>query len=310
MILNSCAWNKTIHELELLFEQSFGRKIHPKYLEWRYSKHGKPIFFSVEYQEEKIVASYSVFPIDIAVDNDLFTSAISMTTMTHPNWRGQNLFPKLATEMYNHLKDKNFLAVWGFPNTNSHLTFKRKLSWLDIHEIPTLVLNLKNLNFRSFISDSCVSTDHDFSLTYPPAPRDGFLRVNRTKEYLIWRYLENPVNEYHNYVLAYDGKVSSYVITKQYQDGVDLVDIQCVDVNEAYILLTHIIKLSLTQKLNHLSCWASVHHNVHGVLERLGFQNSSPITYFGGLLLSQTKLNFDFYDYRNWYIQMGDSDVY
>jgi hypothetical protein len=310
VILTSDDWKKNIEELESLFEQSFNRKIQHGYLDWRYSKRGKDIFFSIESRQEKVVSSYSVFPIDIAVDNDIYASAISMTTMTHFDWRGKGFFQKLATEMYAYLKDKNFVAVWGFPNSNSHLAFKNKLSWSDIYEIPTLVLSLTDANYQLFALNDYIQTDNNFSLNYPKNPRDGFLRVNRTKDYLVWRYLENPVNEYQNYVLAHNGEVTSYVVTKLYQGGLDLVDIQCFDLNEAYTLFIHIIKLSINRKLSQLSCWASIHHGVHGVLERLGFKNSSPITYFGGLLLSKTDLNFDFYDYRNWYIQMGDSDIY
>ena len=111
-------------------------------------------------------------------------------------------------------------------------------------------------------------------------------------------------------MLSCDGRVSSYVVTKSYGDGIDLVDIQTANPEEARALLVHIAKLSLDNGVRHISCWAPTHHYVHGVLERIGFQNSSPITYFGGRELIPSATPPGWLDYKNWYIQMGDSDVY
>jgi len=39
--------------------------------------------------------------------------------MTHPKYRGMKLFPQLAEQIYNKMKELDYLMVWGFPNNNS-----------------------------------------------------------------------------------------------------------------------------------------------------------------------------------------------
>ena len=310
MILVKPEWASTRERLEELFLASFARPIQPGYLDWRYADntHGD-LFFSIETSPPDVVASYSLFPVALVVDAQTYATAMSMTTMTHPGWRGKGLFPKLAGELYAHASSKDLGAVWGFPNTSSHAQFIGKLGWKDIYEIPTMTLDLGKADPRLSGSDS-VSTDDSFALEYPDAPRDGLIRVNRTTPYLRWRYARNPVNAYRNFVLASEGRVSSYVVTKSFGGGLDLVDIQIAKPEEAAILLSHVAAAARDQRLTSLHCWAPTHHWVHGALERLGFQNTAPITYFAARELVVSAAPPDWRDNRRWYYQMGDSDVY
>lgn len=45
-------------------------------------------------------------------------------------------------------------------------------------------------------------------------------------------------------------------------------------------------------------------------LERIGFHNGEPITYFGALALQAYLNQTELYDFRQWYLTMGDSDVF
>lgn len=311
MIVAKSDWPAMSEKLETLFLESFGRSMPPGYLDWRYWDNSQEhLLFAVEIQDQNPVASYSTFPVDLIVDGKTCRSAMSMTTMTHPRWRGKGLFQKLAAELYSTAAALQVAAVWGFPNANSHPTFNGKLYWSDIYEIPTMTSDLAKTDTGKFSLNTEVQRDDEFSLDYPDLPKDGLIRIQRSKSYLTWRYARNPVNAYHNFVLSRDGRVSSYVVTKSYGDGVDLVDIQPANPEEARALLTHIAKLSFDNGVRHIYCWASTHHSLHGVLERLGFENSAPVTYFGGRELISSAMHSDWFNYKNWYIQMGDSDVY
>jgi hypothetical protein len=56
--------------------------------------------------------------------------------------------------------------------------------------------------------------------------------------------------------------------------------------------------------------WLNVHLPLHRELEKHGFANNGPITYLGGKLLLPISGERDIYEYQNWYITMGDSDVF
>jgi GNAT superfamily N-acetyltransferase len=311
VIVGRADWPALREKLEALFLQSFGKSIEPGYFDWRYFNNGQEQFlFSIETADQLPIASYSAFPVELISNDEKFRTAMSMTTMTHPNSRGKGLFQKLASELYAHAERLQIAAVWGFPNANSHLTFNSKLFWSDIYEIPTMTLDVSKIDARKFALDSGIRRDNEFSSDYSQLPTDGLIRVHRSQAYLSWRYARNPANAYDNHVIARHGTVSSYVVSKMFGDGVDLVDIQTLNPEEARALLVHIVRVCYERNLRCIYCWAPSHHFVHGVLERLGFANLAPVTYFGGRDLKSPGMPSGWKNYRKWYIQMGDSDVY
>ena len=310
MILGLSEWSNYKERLEALFHDSFGKSIDPAYFDWRYiNNHKEQLLFSLEVDAQTVAASYSAFPVDLECDGEVVRTALSMTTMTHPEWRGKGLFPKLATELYSQSKGE-IAAVWGFPNANSHSTFINKLEWLDIYEIPTMALDLAKVQGGHFQDDSLVKRDDDFLEEYSHQHNDGLIRVHKSREYLRWRYAENPVNSYENHVISERGIVSSYVVTKAFGRSIDVVDMCFSNASEAKALLGHLIKKSVSDEMVSINCWMPTHHWSHAILERLGFTNVAPITYFAGRKLNPEKLPEQWASYRGWYLQMGDSDVY
>jgi GNAT superfamily N-acetyltransferase len=304
-------WNSWCPSIEALFRSSFGREVPNGYLDWRYINNSqKNILFNVEELNGSVIASYSACPVDLVQNNIIFPSMVSMTTMTSPASRGKGLFSKLGNELYEYAKELGVTTVWAFPNAGIHRLRVRDLNWIDIYEVPTLILDVSQLDSSGEKIEELVMRDDQFVLEYQKHPDDGLIRANRTRDYLHWRYTLHPSNDYRNYVLSQSGKVSSYVVTKRFQNGLDLVDIQTSSELEAFQLLSHIVNESIVEKLELLSCWAPIHHFVYPVLERIGFKNESPVTYFGGLELIHHAAPTGWRDYRNWYIQMGDSDVY
>jgi hypothetical protein len=230
--------------------------------------------------------------------------------MTHPEARGKGYFPLLANELYEDLKNKQIGLVWGFPNSVSHRAFKNKLGWKDLYEIPTLALKLTPSSAEQFKAHAGVIRDDQFDLNYPAAFADNLIRVQKNKRYLKWRYADNPVNEYANFVLLADGEASSHIVTKRYGDGVDIVDMQVANEADSWALLGHLIHEHIEAGFHCFRCWAPVHHFIHDILERLGFLNEAPITYCGGRPLHDGHCPPGWDAFSGWYIQMGDSDVY
>ncbi len=311
MIVRKERWEEIRDGIRALFVESFGRPIGEDYLDWRYFLNDSERFhFSIEASEIGTLASYSAFPVRLAASSQVFESAMSMTTMTHPAARGRGLFQALASELYSDLSGQRVGLVWGFPNANSHLTFVSKLGWKDIYEIPTLVLSLGGGATGAFQPSDRVVRDDGFRLDYDEAPQDRLIRVQKSRSYLQWRYARNPVNRYENFVLLKDGRVSSFVVTKRHGAGIDLVDIQCASGAEAQLLLSHVVHGYAEAGMARFECWAPLRHWIHPVLERMGFKNSAPITYFGARELVDGLAPEGWTRFENWYLQMGDSDVY
>ena len=77
-----------------------------------------------------------------------------------------------------------------------------------------------------------------------------------------------------------------------------------------YVNVLETIKKYSTDNVYKINVWCPIHHFMHEVLERIGFVNSSPVTYFIVKTLKKNILAKGWDDFRNWYIQMGDSDLY
>lgn len=308
--ISKANWNEWRLPLKVLFESSFGRDLSSDYLDWRYVNNQEEIFYSVIGETNSLLASYSVGPIRLTQNLTSHPTGISMTTMTHPNARGKGYFPVLAEDVYLRLANHGISFVWSFLNKVSHRIFIRDLKWSDIYEIPTLTLSLAG-QFEA-LNDGAVrvTEDSEFVLDYQPINYGELIRTERTSDFLTWRYLDHPVNSYNNYVIEKNGIVLSHIVTKNYLESIDLVDIQVSCEADAIDLLNFIIQKSIRDQRKTISCWASVHHFVHGILERLGFDNSEPVTYFCGRELIEGASPIGWRGFSNWYIQMGDSDVY
>jgi Acetyltransferase (GNAT) domain len=311
MIIKPDDWDALQTDLIALFSSSFNRSIEPGFFAWRYGKNPcGSLHFAVERNQQGVISSYSVSPSKLSCSDVIYDCALSMTTMTHPSARGKGYFPLLANELYQDLENQQIGLVWGFPNSVSHRVFNNKLGWKDLYEIPTLTLRISSFSADQLKKHADVGRDDRFDLSYPGESADNLIRVQKTKQYLKWRYVDNPVNKYSNFVLAAGGKASSYIVTKKYADDVDIVDMQVVNEGESRALLMHLIHHYFQEGIRCFRCWAPTHHFIHDILERLGFVNDSPITYFGARVLRDDRCPVKWGSFTGWYIQMGDSDVY
>ena len=66
-------------------------------------------------------------------------------------------------------------------------------------------------------------------------------------------------------------------------------------------LLLEVARIAVSESVGAISLWLNVTHPLHRTLERMGFENGAPITYFAGLALRPDLVNKGVYDFRNWH---------
>lgn len=303
---------KRIPEFQKLFMDCFNKKISKKFLEWRYINNPiEDMLVNVALDNDKIIANYSVSPCKIWINGNIEKAALSMTTMTHPSFRGKGLFTKLANGLYERMEKSDYKAVIGFPNNNSHLTFVKKLNWKDIYEIPTMKLDLLRTNNLRIYNNFNIINDKDFLLDYSKliSNSNNKIKIYKDLEYLKWRFRDNPINKYDNYVLVEDQNVVSSVIVKKFnKDEFDIVEINSL--NDIYTseILDFIIKIGKNNYMKYINMWCQLNNNNHEIAEKKGFVNCAPIIYFGVRPFKEKSINLS--AYNNWLVQMADSDVY
>ena len=300
-----------------LFRLSFQRETSRDYWQWRFCDNptGK-VQIELAWEEELLIGHYATSPVSLAIKGREYTTALSMTTMTHPSYRGRGLFPILASRLYERMRQDNYLMVWGFPNYQSHGIFRKSLLWKDIYEIPMFHLNLGDLSTTPNVSECIVEVtefDIEFDKLWEKVKFEKNVILKRDRKYLNWRYSLNPLHEYRILSYVVNDELMGYAVFKEYDSAIDIVDILTVKEEKiAKQLVLAILDISSRKGIkNGINIWMSVHQSLHLMFEKLGFKNCTPVTYFGARFLSNNETQSEEPSkYSSWYIQMGDSDVY
>ena len=251
----------------------------------------------------KIVANYSAVPIRCQIGNKEIKAALSLNTMTHPEYEGKGLFVELASRLYSKMESEQYSFIIGFPNYLSNGIFCKKLDWKNIYEIPTMEKELDG-NRKKMIERNAANRKEDWTRLCLHLPNQ--IHISKKYEYLKWRYIDHPTNQY--YLLKISDNCWS--IYHFYNKEMNLTEIHANEnVNENNDMLDQLTNFALLENVKKITVWCQTNTIMHGVLERRGFVNKTPIRYFGAKALAY-KEEIVLFDWRNWSICMGDDNVY
>lgn len=126
--------------LKALFREVFGHDRAEGHYEWKFGDNpaGPPIV-SVAQDGDRIVGQYALWPMKLRLGPEVILGAQSLDTMTHPSYRGQGMFTRLAKEAMQSAADHDVEVLVGFPNTQSYPGFIRKLDWDHTGDVPLYV---------------------------------------------------------------------------------------------------------------------------------------------------------------------------
>lgn len=297
-----------------LFGLAFGKKMSLDYWKWRYKQNpfGVEPMVCLMFDNDELIGHYAVFPVEMIIDSKIQLSAFSMTTMTHPDHQGKGIFKTLAQHLYEYIYTKfGINLIWGFPNLNSHYGFVKNLNWKDVGLLSNLKLETFvkireswNFEFEKF-DDFTISSSGNFDIS-------NQIRINKSKEYLNWRYFSNPDNQYFGIRHRYN---HNFFIVYKYFRFYDKLEIDIVEIEfgNNHLLLTELIecvvKVSFDdgKQISGMNLWCNIHSNNYILFEKIGFKPSLPLTYLGCRDIHSINTN---YSLNNWFISMGDSDVY
>jgi hypothetical protein len=307
------------HQIKELFEFVFKQKYSLDLWTWRFLNNPagqKKI--KLMWEDDLLIGQYAVSPVNIEINGQLFNSALSLGTMTHPNFEGKGVFKNLAKALYSDLQKNGCIGVWGFPNNNSHGGFINSLAWKNLGVQHSLEIKTNKLssndkilnNFNEFKIEKFELQHEEFINNL--VDKNSIIRVAKSKDYLNWRYTEKPEVNYYKYYGEVEGN-KFLVVCKVYfnnQSSTNYLNILELHVENYSIinsLLANIVSNIGVEILN-INIWKSLYSAEHLKLERIGFVLSNPQTYAGILPLTENVEILT--DFRNWNLNMGDSDVF
>lgn len=318
------------------------------YLKWEYLQNpdGNALI-TVGEINQIIVSQYIVLPHLYSIDKKLIPGSLSVNTLTHPDFRGNNIFEKLALDTFNRCKQENIFFTIGFPNPVSHPIINKKqifesagyltLLFKSFNPISTLISYFKNTNKKTgneiilTISDRFLSTQSDIGfldLDKDAGKYEEFLQkfndekqnvTLRSLKYLKWRYFNIPSRKYFLFKQETENKIKTIVIIRaKYIYGLRcgiLVDLMThTNSADIKILFNTINEIVKDNKLDLIFSAIPSHSMEFKLLKSVGFYS------FPKFLLPQ-KLAFivkrhleacphSVTDFRKWFLTFGDYDIF
>ena len=283
---------------------------------WRYleNPYGGPLI-DLMWSGDKLVGQYAVSPIDMSIDGKTYPCAFSLDTMTHPEYGGRGIFTRLATSLYHRIAQAGRVMVWGFPNENSRHGFIKRLAWFDVASIPMLCLRSRLDGYPQTEIRPLEEVDTQVDDLFQQERKHWYCLAVRSAQYLEWRFFHRPGRRYYAAGAFYGGKLVGYSIYKLFrtreQTVGDIVDLFCVqDVGVFTDLIIWTAQDLIRQGVQVVDIWMNEHSPFYSVLQAIGFVSGALYTFFGGRVFSSALSTERLMEWPNWYIQMGDSDVY
>lgn len=215
------------------------------YLKWEYEDNpaGKAIL-EVAQAEDQLVAQYLVLPRMFSVFGATVMGSLSVNSLTHPDYRGQGLFGKLANAVYERCSKNGCQFTVGMPNPVSYPLFVSKLNFANPGRIPFRILPLRPLSMiRKRLSGHKKKHGAEFGLkkamqlsqfgngrellSFSPQEDQDLLEtfiaewekhhplaVKRSAAYMHWRYVSVPNRQYHLCIVRHYGKIEALMVVR------------------------------------------------------------------------------------------------
>ena len=196
-----------------------------RFLQWEYldNPFGKAFISSARNMNHVLATQYAIIPFEVVIKGKTVRASLSLNTLTAKEFRGKGLFVRTAESNYSYCAENGVVFTVGIPNANSFPGFTKKLNFKHCGNLNFLVRPLRPLNIlRSFIKSSKIKKGNELSIImdkdslakqgvsffdpfadrplYEPFwhewKRQTKIILNRTPEYLSWRYLQNPLRKY------------------------------------------------------------------------------------------------------------------
>ena len=229
-----------------LYERVFERPFNESIWRWQFERavnDGGFICFAEH--GSALVGQYATIPVRMHIQGKKTLAALSLDTMTHPEYRKQGIFVTLANEVYRRTHSLGVGLVYGFPNDRSFHGFVADLNFSVLETLVAMARPLRvdgalraTLNrpalaaaigkpLGSMCNALWSKKTTDTAVAVEPASRfpeqvtelfagcslrSGNLVV-RDYEYLSWRYDRNPRHAYDIFLGYRNGALAGYCVS-------------------------------------------------------------------------------------------------
>jgi hypothetical protein len=318
------------------------------FLDWEYNKNpfGKAVVTVAKSAEGEFASQYAVVPLDLCINSKIVTGSLSLNTLTKTEFRGRKLFARTAEAAYGYCSDSDIQFTIGIPNQNSYSGFVKGLHF---DHTGNLIFLAKPLHFfgilksglqrskekkgKEILVDMNVDAHGDKNISFFDPVADSLLygrfrkewiqrkklAVNRTPEYLSWRYLENHKRKYYLFKYVREGAMKAFVSVRAMHvlglKACVLMDYMSTDEVSGRTLLRVIANKARRNNLQIIISAYSCHDSNYADLIKTGFK-SVPEFILPQKLPFIVRVHKQFegaellYNLDNWHFMFGDYDIF
>lgn len=295
-----------------------------------------------------VAAIYTAMPVIFNINGKKAVALQSIDTITDVEHRGKGLFPRLAAKLYDDAVEKGFELVYGFPNENSAPGFFKKLKWISFGEAPFILKPLNPTYFmgkilkrnktrvpvgeyyaysvpeqkelaKNIYIRSLSSFGDDYGIIWKKISQGIDVSVDRSTEYMNWRYVNKPGEVYSKCGIFIDGILKGIVVftIKNKHDGrigyvMELIYDDSVPAS-GRLLLKYASRIFNAEKVDVVLAWCFAHSFNYRTYKKSGYF-SLPVRFrpqhlFLGVRSFNSTNSKMIEDFKNWYISYSDSDT-
>ncbi len=300
--------------------------------------------FKILRLKENLVGMIGMIPYNYKIFNQIKKSHFLVNTMVDKSLRGYGIGPRLVMEAgqgasisYTTSYGKNAKPMYQKLKWNEMGNLNRFIKILDISkssklanvQIPGNRSVLEKPEFDSaFMFKPITKFDDSVDIFWKQVKDKYPITIDRTKEYLNWRYANHPIINYHIFVTMKSYKIKSFIILRieeppGYRIG-RIIDFISDDDAEENTLF-HLIEYCRKNDVNLIDFFFTGSFHIES-LKKVGFREDNEEPYdsipmlFNPVDRNRKTVNFAFNindkklfymrieDINNWYITKGDGD--
>ena len=300
-----------------LWKQVFKKDRSVEYWQWRFNAcaFGKGVVM-LGLDGENIVSAYSTNRMMLKLGDEIVPAVHGFDGYTHIDYRKHGIFTKLLGKLMEEYAVEGVKFMYGYPNTNSY-PIHIKMDWKGHGLIDTWEKDLELTNWTPSPDFETIEIfDERVDKLWKDAKSTIKIGIVRNKDYLNWRYIDNPSAKYHKTILTKNGKIVGMLVLKTYHEENEITGhiIDALAINNEIFqqLVDYAIGYFSSRKVKKISCWFNEKHPFIETITNRDFKiNQMARTCFAIKAINNIEGISEFVENKdNWYMMMGDCDIF
>ena len=306
-------------------------------------------WMSLADHEGRIVGQQAAVPVVMKIGTEVATCFQSIDAMSHPAYRGQGTYQAVNRALFNRTAEDSVPIGYSFANEVAHPIAVTKLPYFDVTQMPyilkplnwgnALKIKISNRFLLKFLAvagnvvgkvfyrakrapvvegltiSQVSSFDERINEFWDRVSSQYPIMVVRNKDYLNWRYVAIPDINYTIYIAEKDGEIDGYLVLRclemeQKKEGV-IFDILAQSEEIAQCLISRAVEHCKQEAVDFIHGRMLANKTLLKAFRKNGFISIPFIKslWFVAYTNSPDISKEFLMDAKNWFVQVGDSDI-